>query len=176
METTIIKQCKQCSDSFEARLAEHRRGGAVFCSLSCAATHTNNNRPYLEHACKSCEKTFKSKSNHAKYCSKACKDLSTEKTLPKHRYHLSAIIRKKYGLLPCFSCGWDKAVCDLHHVIPRTKGGRDIESNLVLLCPNCHRLVHNKLIDVFSLPTISSKCRTMSSSEHNSEPEALAGN
>lgn len=30
----------------------------------------------------------------------------------------------------------------LHHVVPRSKGGRDEENNAALLCPNCHAKAH----------------------------------
>lgn len=36
----------------------------------------------------------------------------------------------------------------LHHLIPRAKGGDDKPSNLVLLHPNCHRLVHSRNLKV----------------------------
>lgn len=46
----------------------------------------------------------------------------------------------------CYSCKWDEANCDVHHILPRSKGGTNEKSNLVILCPNCHRLMHkNKL-------------------------------
>jgi 5-methylcytosine-specific restriction endonuclease McrA len=37
----------------------------------------------------------------------------------------------------CDRCGWDKAPCDRHRVDPK-KGYT--KSNVVILCPNCHRL------------------------------------
>ncbi len=30
-----------------------------------------------------------------------------------------------------------------HHIISRAQGGHDGESNLILLCPNCHTNIHN---------------------------------
>lgn len=39
--------------------------------------------------------------------------------------------------------GWN-----VHHLIRRVDGGKDIMSNLVLLHPNCHRQVHNRKLDV----------------------------
>ena len=37
----------------------------------------------------------------------------------------------------CEECGWDKAYCDRHRIVP-SKGY--IEGNVKILCPNCHRL------------------------------------
>lgn len=46
----------------------------------------------------------------------------------------------------CEICGWDKGSCDIHHRRQRVNGGNDDESNLIIVCPNCHRLIHeNKL-------------------------------
>jgi hypothetical protein len=49
----------------------------------------------------------------------------------------------------CSNCGWNEDVCDLHHIVPRNKGGNDGHLNLSYLCPNCHRLAHHgKLIEI----------------------------
>ncbi len=52
-------------------------------------------------------------------------------------------VRKKLGKI-CVLCGWDKAPCDVHHKIRRSKGGRNTICNGIVLCPNCHRLAHRK--------------------------------
>lgn len=49
--------------------------------------------------------------------------------------------RSKYGNR-CSRCGWDKARCDVHHIVPRSKGGLNKLSNAEVICPNCHRLHH----------------------------------
>ncbi len=43
---------------------------------------------------------------------------------------------------PCQECRWNKAKCDIHHKIPKAIGGTSDLTNLVILCPNCHRLEH----------------------------------
>lgn len=43
----------------------------------------------------------------------------------------------------CEVCGWDKAVCDRHRKIPSIGYTRE---NVVILCPNCHRLAGLDLI------------------------------
>lgn len=54
--------------------------------------------------------------------------------------------------LKCFNCDWDKTSCDLHHIIPQSKGGKDSIDNITHLCPNCHRLAHEgKLSKMISL-------------------------
>lgn len=51
--------------------------------------------------------------------------------------------------LGCSECGWDKSICDIHHIVPKSKGGSDEHSNLTYLCPNCHRLAHRGQIAKF---------------------------
>lgn len=48
----------------------------------------------------------------------------------------------------CQLCGWNKTICDIHHKIPLHRGGKNIEENLVLVCPNCHRLIHKNLLKI----------------------------
>ena len=36
----------------------------------------------------------------------------------------------------------------VHHILPRSEGGKDNHSNLVLLHPNCHRQVHSQRLEV----------------------------
>lgn len=43
----------------------------------------------------------------------------------------------------CAVCGFSVAtVLRIHHVVPVSLGGRDLLSNAILLCPNCHGIVH----------------------------------
>lgn len=49
----------------------------------------------------------------------------------------------------CWFCGWDKASCDVHRLIPGKYGGRYVPSNKIALCPNCHREVTQEPYSVF---------------------------
>ena len=49
----------------------------------------------------------------------------------------------------CSNCGWNEASCDIHHIVPRSKGGTDDHTNLTVLCPNCHRLAHSRKLTNF---------------------------
>lgn len=40
----------------------------------------------------------------------------------------------------CINCG--DYPCELHHVVPLSLGGNDIETNKVPLCSKCHAKVH----------------------------------
>jgi len=49
---------------------------------------------------------------------------------------------KKYDRR-CYVCGFSIDIAlRVHHIIPVSLGGTDEMENLVLLCPNCHALVH----------------------------------
>lgn len=43
----------------------------------------------------------------------------------------------------CAICGWNESTCDIHHIIERKNGGKDNIDNLIIVCPNCHRIIHN---------------------------------
>ena len=40
----------------------------------------------------------------------------------------------------CINCG--KSPCELHHVVPLSLGGNDVDPNKVPLCSKCHTIVH----------------------------------
>ncbi len=64
--------------------------------------------------------------------------------------------RKKYGMpiskpkkkrrnfpnTTCVLCGWDKAPCDRHRIKYGIDGGDYEKGNVMILCPNCHRVIH----------------------------------
>lgn len=46
--------------------------------------------------------------------------------------------------LGCSLCGWNEASCDIHHIIDVSLGGSNDLNNLILVCPNHHRIIHKK--------------------------------
>ena len=57
--------------------------------------------------------------------------------------------KKFYGhgdqdFVPCLICG--SAFCDIHHIIPKSQGGKDDIGNLISLCRSCHDKAHAKEI------------------------------
>lgn len=44
----------------------------------------------------------------------------------------------------CQRCGWQEARCDVHHRIRKSQGGPHTIANAIVLCPNCHRVEHEK--------------------------------
>ena len=49
----------------------------------------------------------------------------------------------------CSNCGWDLGGCDIHHILPKKKGGSNDHFNLTILCPNCHRLAYEGKLTKF---------------------------
>lgn len=60
----------------------------------------------------------------------------------------------------CQLCGYDRHnILNIHHIIERCNGGTDDESNLLLICPNCHtevhkgfRMIHGELLEPGNSP------------------------
>lgn len=53
--------------------------------------------------------------------------------------------RRKGRTSSCLHCGTDiECVLEMHHVIPRSKGGTDDKENKITLCANCHKIEHSK--------------------------------
>ena len=61
----------------------------------------------------------------------------------KNRRAWSIAAIRHYGN-KCERCGWDKARCDVHHRDAKASGGLHTIDNAIILCPNCHRLEHEK--------------------------------
>lgn len=54
--------------------------------------------------------------------------------------------RALHSMLPpcCYNCGATDGL-EWHHIIPRSLGGKDIMSNLVPLCYDCHSRLHSRI-------------------------------
>jgi hypothetical protein len=154
---TITKTCRFCEEKFQAPLKEHKRGNANFCSLSCGASWNNSQRKVYAFICKECQTEFKSFSNHAKYCSKKCQQRYRNRNSSgkyKYRYHINNTINKLTSTSLCSNCGWDQSTCDIHHIIERKNGGTDDLNNLVIVCPNCHRLIHQGKLNPVTIKNV----------------------
>jgi hypothetical protein len=44
----------------------------------------------------------------------------------------------------CSRCGWEGA-CDKHRIVNGKDGGKYEIGNVIVVCPNCHRLIHKGL-------------------------------
>ena len=63
------------------------------------------------------------------------------------------------GKIKCSNCGWDKTVCDVHHIHGRKIDRPNSFDNLSYLCPNCHRLAHKNILKPEELISLSSQIK-----------------
>lgn len=62
---------------------------------------------------------------------------------------------------------------DIHHIVFVEDGGQDVYENLIALCPNCHRLVHDGKIDKKSLRIYKANLQYLHDKYSNAEMDIL---
>lgn len=156
--------CKHCNNTFLAENREINRGNAHYCSISCATTANNLNdfKASFNLNCKHCSSKFIAKDKDAKYCSSSCKQKNYRLKKKSGNTH-DRKLEKTLKDYPCEICNWNEAPRDVHHIIPVSKNGKTHIDNLIVLCPNHHRMVHYNLFSQDYLLKVI-KSRTISSS------------
>jgi 5-methylcytosine-specific restriction endonuclease McrA len=75
-----------------------------------------------------------------RFCSLSCCD----------KYHVSKSNNKLFdelGYDSCQICDYDEyPILEIHHITQKAHGGTNGFNNLIVLCPNCHIMVHKKYI------------------------------
>ncbi len=115
-----------------------------------------NRNTITKKICENCGKEYTAKSNNSKYCSEQCKRIVMRKQRTDRRNSnpikkgFAEDIRMSYAFR-CALCFWKSGSmendgCELHHIKPVCEGGEHTQDNLILLCPNCHKLVHLGII------------------------------
>ncbi len=81
------------------------------------------------------------------------------------RYQYSGITKEVFDQLDkkCLVCGFDKLV-DVRHLVAKSKGGGHDVNNLIVLCPNHHKMTHHADYRQEMLALISEK---MGETTHN---------
>ena len=139
-----------------------------FCNSSCAAKYNNSHRTSTTKGktkickCVKCGVEFEA-SIHISKSKAKCKDCKQHNR--PHSKKIESILdcskatsmkiikRANKG---CSICGWNESTCDIHHIIPKNKGGSNENSNLIIVCPNCHRRIHtNNDFSIDYLQTLS---------------------
>jgi len=155
-------RCAKCSIEIDGSY-----GSGKFCSRKCANSRTISEehrirvsktliskfaKNRITRNCLTCNKQITTtEKRNQKYCDSTCAD--KRKMLDVNRKNEVSTIwsmssRTRCKILKrmgkgCCRCGWDEASCDLHHVRGRKIQNANDDSNLTLLCPNCHRLYHS---------------------------------
>jgi len=157
------RPCLFCGESIQ-RHWPHELKSATFCNNTCKhsyqKTHpTNYHGSKQTDHCKMCGKQFTyypSVRPNAQYCSNECRHLDHgSKVCGSKGGRWKGAARGKTSIrlfakrwLPqqCAICGWHAASCDAHHIVPLKSGGENILSNMIILCPNHHRMVEEGLL------------------------------
>ena len=161
MRKEINHKCRECGCSFITREVKSK-----YCGRSCSAKNANRKRGIIskEQRVKTSESLKrwwrdrpdrKDKGEEiANYgaLSQKGKHKKPKSLLDVSKRTVSKICKRLN--LCCSRCGWDKDVCDIHHIISRKDGGSDRHSNLSYLCPNCHRLAGNLKVPAKDLITL----------------------
>lgn len=142
-------------------------GSGRFCSVSCANTRTftdkqkgnisrgvikwctdNGKRKpeYYSYVCEKCSESFnrvvKIRRDRYVHCEK-CKNIRPHRkqncefgeTSKRTQHKIIKRARRH-----CSICFWNESTCDIHHINKDRSDNRN--NNLVVLCPNCHRIIH----------------------------------
>jgi hypothetical protein len=162
-----MKTCNICEKEHDGSF-----GSGKYCSRSCAnkRTHTKTTKDKIARSVKKYNKVTNTKIHH--YTCEKCGDPFSQngrlrqdrvihcslckRHVAKFKGEASSILElsnrtiskilKRCGS-KCSNCGWCEAPCDIHHITPKNKGGADSHDNLVVLCPNCHRMAHHNKLD-----------------------------
>lgn len=161
---------------------EKVKHGRFFCTQSCSASFNNTgkqkNKP-KERICVNCNKVyfFVWKENRSRYCSECfvppndykLVSLKTfrEKPYIKRRHpswaysHLRVLNRtwnKHLSIFPCQNCNYTKHI-EFCHIKPISSYSEDTllgeinhESNILILCPNCHWEFDHEKLNIENIP------------------------
>jgi len=165
-----MKKCKNCNINDGAKYSKYSSG--EFCSRACAKSYSTKlkrneinklvsktlklkihiDKEY-EYICEKCRTTFiKSKpirrGRHI-HCDSCKRDVThiidlcdVESITELSSRTISKLLKR--AKIKCPMCEWNKSTLDLHHIIPKKENGNNSHNNLISLCPNCHRMAHNK--------------------------------
>jgi len=161
-------RCEGCGREFEKKRSQLRVSEHHFCSRACAnrahsrALKEDSARYQAGRAaivCRGCGKTFHASPHRAakaRFCSKACLFLHRfspqggdapgapgafiSNNLTTARENARQFLGRK-----CLVCGFDACV-ETHHILSRRDRGTNRIENLIVLCPNHHKMAHLGLI------------------------------
>lgn len=108
---------------------------------------------HVQKVCKHCREPFtvlERYNNNREFCSNTCRMKGSSPSLQEKAEDgdwgaSTAFIRRRDDET-CQVCGREQRTIEgtlnVHHIVPRSKGGPDVPSNLVALCQDCHHDVH----------------------------------
>ena len=155
MRKERIVNCKECRNDFKTKWRN------IFCSQRCAAIYTNRNRqPRSDETKRKSRESMikywndhpekrKMGTGHPAFIGSFTKGKYKGKTIQSILDVSSRTASKVLKRLDigCCICGWREASCDIHHINGKKIDNADGHWNLTCLCPNHHRMYHNKKIE-----------------------------
>ncbi len=138
-------KCKECGKEIYRRPFQLAKGGP-YCSTKCSNIRNKKEDP----KCVICEVLILRR-EHAITCSRKCSNKYRKGIVYKigRPQDKSLKIRRAKEMLvlergaKCNRCTFNVVeVLHVHHIVEKCNGGTDYDSNLQLLCPNCHALHH----------------------------------
>ena len=157
-------KCEECEKTIEKRECDIKKSKNHFCSKSCSAKYNNKNKIQEQVICLNCSKHFNKKRNSKnKFCCNKCSsEYKKQENIQKWKngelvgysgktYQIKQFIRNyliKKSKCKCSKCGWskinqktNKVPLEINHIDGDPQNSK--ESNLEVLCPNCHALTEN---------------------------------
>lgn len=137
-----VSICPICGKEFE--YISCRTNKAKYCSRSCyyKAQHLKGS---IDVVCKNCGKIFKTSPSHKRvFCTKECKRQYMLNFWTDSFSSVKKCLKRRGRMLACEICGYNEypEILGVHH-----KDGNhnnNALTNLIVVCPNCHSLAHNK--------------------------------
>ena len=117
-------------------------GHAIWvCKCDCGGTKmVQGNNLQKKSGTKSCGCLLKQRDIHPSWNKGSVYSIKGDGIYSQKHSWAKAVIKKNGS--KCNRCGWDKAPCDVHHIIPKSMGGQNTIDNGEVICPNCHRIEH----------------------------------
>ena len=161
--TYVTLTCDYCGKEFQRRNYEVGRAAKNFCSHSCAGKGSSINnihakkRPSITLICEHCGKPYTATVNRlrtSRFCSRVCSSAHRKLAFigpnnPNFRHGLSQVSAKRIALTfyepRCAICGWN-TIIDVHHITKKIHGGTNEVDNLIVLCPNHHKMAERDMI------------------------------
>ena len=149
--------CKSCANS---RITTEEKREKIKNGL--IEYNKENETILYEYICEKCGKVFKHKKIrngrhiHCDDCKQKRPHIKekTDSLLDLSKRTVCKILKR--AKQKCAICGWDESTCDVHHIVEKKNGGTDNIDNLIIVCPNCHRVIHsNKKYSIEFLNSLS---------------------